>query len=671
MVRPLKRFNKTPHNPYQADPLPVGLPAAVYYRQSSEAQIGNISTTLQTVDMIDHLIRLGWSRENTIMIDMDAGVSGTRKISERKGMSYLLDLIEKGSIALVAAQDVDRFFRDLTQIETNIFIDACRRNRVQVMTPNVVYDFAHHTMGSYFMKMFRDEAQRAADFIEYHIRGRLMKSRHHLSEQGLWSGRQIPPGFLVDMRSKLSNGETNPSYRKYTHFAIYADVMQIYFELFKQFNGNLQGTWKHIHSHGPFFPEPNEIQIPSGFLMNTHFKHRSKENGKLCPSMPGLQLMLTNVTYLGHWIHQQSIVVWNNHPSIIANDLFMFAFNRLSPYDFYGEANPYYVPYRPYNRHDKTKRPVDPPAYSGLVFSDDLPNEPHRRLHTSWKCTVNRYRYCLPSYPPNTNKWTIRSDIVDDVIHQLLFDRLKSTTIDANSWQTALVSMKRGETNGTRRIKAAIKRAQQTKENLIASLASLTHPEMVKRAQEQYEVAERELEIYYAQLDKTVTSERQLTNLAQAHLVLSQILNAWEKVTSSEKRALFEQFARYVNIQKSSNIGHHITVLWRDNTTSSIDVAFDHSIYFWSDANLQTLKLLIDTNEDQINIMRIFPRHTWRALQQRYAYVFGNGKFPTNYKGKRQFKRNTRWVDTDEYQASLKDSDPSHLPTSYAVIQRC
>ena len=30
---------------------------------------------------------------------------------------------------LVAAQDVDRFFRDLTQIETNIFIDACRRNK--------------------------------------------------------------------------------------------------------------------------------------------------------------------------------------------------------------------------------------------------------------------------------------------------------------------------------------------------------------------------------------------------------------------------------------------------------------------------------------------------------------------------------------------------------------
>ena len=50
-------------------------------------------------------------------------------------MSQLYDLIESGEIGLVAAQDVDRFFRDMTQIETNIFIDACRRNNVQVLTP--------------------------------------------------------------------------------------------------------------------------------------------------------------------------------------------------------------------------------------------------------------------------------------------------------------------------------------------------------------------------------------------------------------------------------------------------------------------------------------------------------------------------------------------------------
>ena len=39
-------------DPYKLRELPKDKPCAVYYRQSSEAQIGNISTTLQTVEML-------------------------------------------------------------------------------------------------------------------------------------------------------------------------------------------------------------------------------------------------------------------------------------------------------------------------------------------------------------------------------------------------------------------------------------------------------------------------------------------------------------------------------------------------------------------------------------------------------------------------------------------
>jgi hypothetical protein len=55
--RAMPRYRKAEQNtidPYKAQPLPLGRPVAVYYRQSSEGQIGNISTTLQTVDMVEH-----------------------------------------------------------------------------------------------------------------------------------------------------------------------------------------------------------------------------------------------------------------------------------------------------------------------------------------------------------------------------------------------------------------------------------------------------------------------------------------------------------------------------------------------------------------------------------------------------------------------------------------
>jgi hypothetical protein len=33
--------------------------------------------------------------------------------------------------------------------------------------------------GKFFMQQFREESQRAADFLDYHIKGRLLKSRDY------------------------------------------------------------------------------------------------------------------------------------------------------------------------------------------------------------------------------------------------------------------------------------------------------------------------------------------------------------------------------------------------------------------------------------------------------------------------------------------------------------
>ena len=82
--------------------LPIDSPVAVYYRQSSDAQIGNVSTTIQTVDMVADLQNRGWLAENIIMIDMDGGISGTTKIDERPGMRLLFDLIIEEQINSVA-----------------------------------------------------------------------------------------------------------------------------------------------------------------------------------------------------------------------------------------------------------------------------------------------------------------------------------------------------------------------------------------------------------------------------------------------------------------------------------------------------------------------------------------------------------------------------------------
>jgi DNA invertase Pin-like site-specific DNA recombinase len=649
MPRTLKRPEQ-PIDPYKLQPLPVGRPAAVYYRQSSEGQIGNISTTLQTVDMIEHLLRQGWVRENVFMIDMDAGVSGTKKIRERKGMSTLYDLIETGQIGLVAAQDVDRFFRDVTMIETNIFIDACKRNNVQVMTPMMIFDFAHPIMGSSHMKMFREEAQRAADYLQYQIRGRLVAARHRRSASGMWTGRKILPGFMMDGRSHLPNGTLNPDYRKYKRFDLYADVLLRYFELFRENDGNFSTTWKQIDRNGPYLPDIPKEAVPEGFQVTDHLERRSPFTGGLTPSQDGLRNMLVNVAYIGHWIHKGAIVQFNNHEGIIPLDLFMYAYNRLSPVDFYGEPNAQYVPYRPWIRHAKDEREEPKPTYAYLAYTDDLPEYPHRRLTCSWGTEAKHYKYQLAEYPYRSNVWNIKASIVDGLVDEMLLERLHATTIDENLWQAALASLENVDQADVRRVQAAIRQAEQTKDNIIASLGLLTHPEMVARAQARYEAAEHELEGLRAELHHIQSNEHKSRSLIEARPVLEIIINRWDDVPREEKRDLFEQFACYIKISKITRHTKRIIVHWRDGSTSERSTTHKSTGYFWDEDDLTKLRDMIDNNVDQWEILRAFPDYTWRSLQERYAYKFGNGRYPENYTGKKPYNRNARWCDTAEYQ---------------------
>lgn len=50
-----KKQSEQPAFAKAAGTLPIQRPVAVYYRQSTDAQIGNISTAMQTIDMVKYL----------------------------------------------------------------------------------------------------------------------------------------------------------------------------------------------------------------------------------------------------------------------------------------------------------------------------------------------------------------------------------------------------------------------------------------------------------------------------------------------------------------------------------------------------------------------------------------------------------------------------------------
>ena len=190
--------------------LPLDRPIAVYYRQSSMAQVGNISTDMQQIDLPRYVTTLGWEQQDIILIDEDEGVSGAKRIDERAGMSRLFDLMVSGSIGAVAVQAEDRLFRDETQIQVNVFIEACTKHNVRVLTPHFRYNFADKHEGPYHRLLFRMRAEQAADFLNTYVRGRLFAAKERMLLQGMWMGGNIRLGYMVDNRVNLAEA-LNPT----------------------------------------------------------------------------------------------------------------------------------------------------------------------------------------------------------------------------------------------------------------------------------------------------------------------------------------------------------------------------------------------------------------------------------------------------------------------------
>ena len=268
----------------------------------------------------------------------------------------------------------------------------------------------------------------------------------------------------------------------------------------------------------------------------------------LVPSVSGLRSLFTNGVYIGHWVHKEAITRWNHHEPIIPLDLFMYAFNRLSPTDFLGEPNPNYAPYRTWIRHNKEERGVEPPTYSGLVFSDDIPGS-RTSFVSVWGTSDKIYKYQL-YHKYRSNVWHIQAGIVDPIVDGLLLERLEATTIDEDAWQQALDSMKYGERAENRRVESSIREAQRAQENLIASLTTLNNPEMIRRAEARFEALEREIKMLSAELERLKSDQGHHLALIRARPALEKLIARWKDVPRQERRSLFEACARFIKITR-------------------------------------------------------------------------------------------------------------------------
>jgi len=599
--------------------LPINRPLAIYYRQSTDEQVGNISTTVQTVDMVNHIKRYGWDEKNIIMIDMDEGVSGTKKIDEREGMSTLFGLITQNKIGAVACQDEDRLFRDVTQIQVNIFIEACKAHKVLVITPSMIYNFAHEQMGTFHARQFRFRSEMAADYIDTVIKGKLLSAKRSLSMRGRWTGSPMPVGFMVDTRKTFPDGSKNENWRNFEVFEPYASVVREYYRLFLFYSGCIRKTLRHIHKHGPFFPNPAECSPPEGYRVVYRIKPNT--HGWCIKSVHALGQMLTHAAYAGHWVVDGAIVKWNNHPAIVDEATFARSFNYLSPIDLNGKKNPQHKSYAMNVRPSlDEERDVDRPLFSGMIFS--FWEGRRKAVGTNWKNQYNTYNYVFAGNDGYGEAiWQKRANYIDASVSALLLEKLK-LTFDYDTWSSAIQTSLVGFDAQRKLKKSQLQQLKTVMENLVTSLTSLSAPQLIAAVEKKYEAAQEEFDRLQAELSVITSDEDKLQRFEKMKNNFEEVLARWELMTTDEKREVSHAFVDKLEVTQQEDRTLSLEIFWKDGSTDQL--LLEHLAgngTRWLPQEVQHLIELVESGAGKNEIASVFPNRQWIQIANKYRYI--------------------------------------------------
>lgn len=114
--------------------------AVVYLRQSTYVQVrDNTESTARQYALAEEAVRLGWDREDVVVIDADLGVSG-KFGAEREGFRHLVAKVCLGEVGAVFGLEVSRLARSSADFAR--LLELARLTDALLVDGDGVYDLA-------------------------------------------------------------------------------------------------------------------------------------------------------------------------------------------------------------------------------------------------------------------------------------------------------------------------------------------------------------------------------------------------------------------------------------------------------------------------------------------------------------------------------------------------
>jgi hypothetical protein len=340
--------------------------------------------------------------------------------------------------------------------------------------------------------------------------------------------------------------------------------------------------------------------------------------------------MMTNPVYLGHWMHKDRVVVWNNHLAIVPEELFYRAFNYLSLYTLEGEENPYYSPRLGRVHSTKKKIRIPPKAiYEGLIGS--FHEGKWRNATVAWRKSIATYAYNCHYMDLADNQhllWARHCEYFDKAITDMLHAKLRAT-FDPAVWEEVLASASEDFDTERRMLKHQLVAVEQKMQALVNNFNFVQSETLLKALEREYANHDQEkarLEGKLADLDQRAEQQDALIALAkQAEVVLA----TWDEMDIEAQQVVAQAFiARIIVDVPNKHSVAHVEICWRDNTSDTIEVAYraDGST-IWFTWEVEALTEMLKVGVNQVTMAAALPDRNWHAIRLKAYEIIGARNF--------------------------------------------
>jgi len=164
--------------------------AVVYVRQSSLAQVREHGeSTARQYALAEEAARLGWSAEQTLVIDADLGLSG-RDGSGRAGFKELVGRVCCGEVGAILGLEVSRLARSSADLQR--LLELCSLTETLIVDADGIYD-----LGSFNDRLLLGLKGTMAETELHLLAGRLQGARRAAAARGELRF-PLPVGYLYD-----------------------------------------------------------------------------------------------------------------------------------------------------------------------------------------------------------------------------------------------------------------------------------------------------------------------------------------------------------------------------------------------------------------------------------------------------------------------------------------